>query len=188
MDMTSTIRKAWYTISNRSVMKKKTSKCLSFVVLFITISILWGCKETVDCCVMINIDKVAYIAFSDENGNDLLDPDAEYPKSLDTKQLRFAYIVDGNEQVLTRNGDILETREIEGISRYVLKVSLNDTEKEDSPITLLKWSEEDIDVIKASFHRANDGDIIVCTKVVWNDEVVWEAGTGTDGRVIEIIK
>jgi hypothetical protein len=49
---------------------------------------------------------------------------------------------------------------------------LNASESDKLPITLIKWSEYDMDTIKCNIKRTDRS--VVCTKVWYNDSLVWD--------------
>ncbi|MDR1056384.1 MAG: hypothetical protein LBL90_11335, partial [Prevotellaceae bacterium] len=48
-------------------------------------------------------DTGLFISVLDEEGNDLLNPDARYPKSINTNTIRLYHIIDGKESLVYNN-------------------------------------------------------------------------------------
>ena len=73
-----------------------------------------------------------------------------------------------------------------------MRLFLNHTENEEFPITYIKWNQDDTDTIKADFDRGttNEIDYIICKKIWYNDQLVWDTTTpaGITGREITVTK
>lgn len=133
-----------------------------------------------------NIEAGIEFYLLDSNGNDLLDPNN--PNSIDLGILRVYEIING-EEVEINNPNLDGPRgfvlfEPEGIyDKYRLSLGLNTTEIT-NPTTIVKWTTTDTDIFKSEYNRGDN--FIICTKILLNDEVVWQTEDGL--RFIEIIK
>jgi len=134
-----------------------------------------------------NIEAGIVFYLLDNNGNDLLDPNNQ--NNIDLDIVRVYEIING-EEVEINNPNLDGPRgfvllEPEGIyDKYRLSLGLNIKEISNPTTTIVKWNTTDIDIFKSEYNRGDN--FIICTKILLNNEVVWQTENGL--RFIEIIK
>lgn len=140
--------------------KKKIN--MKKITLLLTILFLISCSNENDCgCV--NIETNIDIALKDNNGNYLINT-SNYPKN----NIQVKYLINGTIQN-PKNGEgpifiddtNLPTR---------IRIFLNNTSKEEYPITYVKWNDTDTDTIKSHFIRGNNS--IILDKIWINNSLV----------------
>jgi hypothetical protein len=119
-----------------------------------------------------------YIDFKLENssGSDLLDPTVN--NSYNTENIKLFYLQNGVEQLyLCGNCDHQKGYYFfERDNDYVIRFSPNFEIQQDGtdPITYIQWNETDRDTIQCHINRNEDGSYIFCTKVWYNDSLVYD--------------
>lgn len=164
----------WCITLNLKTMKPITLIIISAIVFF-------SCqKEKKE----LNIDTGIEITVFDENGNDLLNPSNQ--NSFKEQTIKIYYLINGVvEEVYYPNYDNprnFSVYEKEGV--YRMGLSPNANEKEELPVTFIKWNETDTDTIKCSFSRTDNS--VICTKVWYNGSVMWEDYSFC--RCIQVVK
>lgn len=130
-----------------------------------------------------NIDAVVRFYVLNNQGDDLLNPNNQ--NSIDTDNLKIYEIINGEEvEVNNPNMDAPKGFWIsppEGkFDKYRLSLTLNILEDSNTTITLLKWSESDLDSFKAELEKGED--YIICKKIWVNDIKVWDMIEDGDER------
>jgi len=150
-------------------------------LMLISAMIFLSCQEEKNST---NIDTHIEIAVVDKNGNDLLNPSAE--NSFKEENIKIYYLINGVvEEVFYPNLDYprcFRIYERDGI--YRMRLSPNGNEKDEFPVTYIKWNETDTDTVKCNFSRGDNS--LICTKVWYNGVLMWEA-YATD-RCITVVK
>ncbi len=124
----------------------------------------------------INIDNNLTFYLVDENGNDLLNP--ENPNSVELDLIRVFYMIDG-EKIEVNDSNLEFPRAFRVIppegnyDKFLLVLYLNIEDKSSSTTTLFQWTREDIDYFQAEFDRGKNERHVICTKVMWNGQVVF---------------
>lgn len=141
----------------------------------------------------VNIDVGTMVFVVDEDGNDLLDPNLSYEKSINLDELWLYNVIDGEEvrvfDSLMDNPKGYRLFEPEGkYDSFRLSVSLMGGHRLTNTRTLLKWTETEVDTIDAHI-EVGDG-YEITTKLLLNGEQVWSVGNEVDSeqRAITIIK
>lgn len=126
----------------------------------------------------------------DDDGNDLLNPNQSFEKSIDLNELRIFYVIDG-EEILVHNPMMdapkgFKLNPPQGkYEHYFLTIGLNSKTTETR--TLIKWSETDVDTVDARIVKGEGYEI--CTKMILNGSEIWNAESGeNDERAITIVK
>ena len=130
-----------------------------------------------------NIDAVVRFYVLNNQGDDLLNPNNQ--NSIDTDNLKIYEIINGEEvEVNNPNMDAPKGFWIsppEGkFDKYRLSLTLNILEDSNTTITLLKWSESDLDSFKAELEKGED--YINCKKIWVKDIKVWDMREYGDER------
>jgi hypothetical protein len=143
-------------------------------ILLIGFLFLISCSKKPDTMDVFNI----YIDFKLENssGSDLLDPTVN--NSYNTENIKLFYLQNGVEQLyLCGNCDHQKGYYFfERDNDYVIRFSPNFEIQQDGtdPITYIQWNETDRDTIQCHINRNEDGSYIFCTKVWYNDSLVYD--------------
>jgi hypothetical protein len=172
------------------MMENKINKYIAIMVLLTVISAMPACGKK-GILEGFNIHAFADVHVLDEEGNDLLDPNKSYLKSVDLSQLYLIYIIDGKEHIVNEP-NLDDPRGYRLLSpegkytNYRLRISLNIGGKESVTTTLMKWSGGQIDTIDADINRAPSS--IICTKIIFNGHVVWDVESAEDILSFTIIK
>ena len=128
--------------------------------------------------------------FSDEQGNDLLDPACTSPKAIDVTKIRLYEVVDGKEKMFYRpdlsatNGVVLVPSR-QGHARYHANFSFVEGAKNNAT-SILKWPDGRRDVFKAELYHD-----LYATGIerLWlNDSLVWAARTNGNPPRCEITR
>lgn len=150
-------------------------------LILITTMVLFSCQKEKES---FNVDTGIEITVLDKIGNDLLNPLNQNSYKEDI--IKIYYLINGVvEEVYfpnyenPRNFSIYEK---DGI--YQMRLFPNGYEREEFPVTFIKWNETDTDTIKCSFTRTHNS--VVCTKVWYNETFMWEDYSSC--RCIQIVK
>jgi len=152
-------------------------------LMLISAMMLFSCqKEKESFIVDIGIE----ITVSDENGNDLLNPSNQ--NSFNEQNIKIYDLINGVvEEVYYPNYDnprCFSIVEKDGIYRMMLSPNAN--EKDEFPVTYIKWNETDTDTIKCSISRGDN--YVVCTKVWYNETLMWDGDNCSGCRCIQVVK
>lgn len=155
---------------------------ISFIVV-LTISLFTACESEDEN--QFYIDRKIDVTVKDNDGNDLLNPDKG--GSFSEEDISILYLIDGEmKEVIRPNLEHPKNFFIfEHESEYRMRIFPNDQTDNDSPVTFIKWGENEIDTIKCHIETRENS--IICTKVWINGELRWESESLTD-RHLEIIK
>jgi len=154
------------------------------LLLIAGICLLLSCSKNSGSDVL---DIGIHLKLQNSAGSDLLNPDTN--NSYNQDKIKLVYLLDGVEQYYFcgncdhQKGYYFFERD----NRYVMSVFTNFEVQQDGtdPITYIQWNETDRDTVQCHIKRNEDGSLIVCTKVWYNDELVWD----NDGeRYFTIIK
>lgn len=166
-------------------------KDLFFIFTIAGIMLFNSCKK--EPINSFNIDVGTMMLVVDEEGNDLLDPNSSYEKSINLDKLWLYNVIDGEEvrvfDSLMDNPKGFRLFEPEGkYDSFRLSVSLMGGRRLANTRTLLKWSETDVDTIDA-YTEVGDG-YEVTIKLLLNGEEVWNVENAGDSeqRIMTIIK
>jgi len=144
------------------------------IIFFLTIILVSSCsKENNNASDVVDTTIVFHL--SDKSGNDLFDPTKVY--TLNTQNTRMYYLINGQE-VEAFCGNCGNPRMFafgQDNIRYGFIFSPNSTEQLNNtePITYIQWNETDRDTIQCHIARSKSGSSIVCTKIWYNGELVW---------------
>lgn len=130
-----------------------------------------------------NLDVGVSFYVLNENGEDLLNPNNQ--NSIDITNLKIYELINGEEvEINNPNSDAPKGFSVvspEGkYDKYRLDLTLNILEKSNTTITLLKWSESDLDSFKTELEKGED--YIICKKIWVNDIKVWDMIEDGDDR------
>lgn len=110
------------------------------------------------------------------SGNDLFDPSVN--NSYNQDNIRLIYVLDGVEEYyLCGNCDYQKGYFFfERNGKYVLRIYPNFEAQQDGtdPITYIQWEQNDRDTVQCHIERNEDGSYIFCTKVWYNDSLVYD--------------
>ncbi len=143
------------------------------LILLLGFFLIISCsKNTESDVVDVGID----LKLEDRLGNDLLDPDIN--NSYNNYNIKLFHLQDGVEQYYYcgscdhKKGYYFFERD----GKYVVRISTNFEIQQDSSdlITYIQWNETDRDTIQRYIERNKDGSSIVCTKVWYNDELIYD--------------
>lgn len=115
------------------------------------------------------------------------------PNTLNSNDIKLYYLINGQVQEVY-NAYLNNPRNYliyDYINTKAIRVFLNDQSTEEYPIAYLKWNNTDTDTIKCHFNRGvgNDGAIIFCDKVWYNNKLVYPTAENQNtGRYISLIK
>lgn len=130
------------------------------------------------------LDAGIEISVLDGDGNDLLNPLTN--NAFIESNIKIYYLVNGElEEVYYPNYDNPRNFSIyERDGFYRMGLSPNANEKDELPVTYIKWNDNDTDTIKCSFSRTDNS--VICTKVWYNESVMWENYSSC--RCIQVVK
>jgi hypothetical protein len=150
-------------------------------LIIITAMAFFSCKKDKES---LNIDTGIEINVKDNIGNDLLNP--IFNNAFSESNIKIYYLIDGEKKEVynpnytyPRNFRISEK---EGV--YYMTLWPNTTEKDEFPITYIKWNETDTDTIKCSFSRTENS--VICIKVWYNGTLMWNDYSSC--RCIQVVK
>jgi hypothetical protein len=131
--------------------------------LILALLFLIGCDKQITS---ENFDVGIDILIFDQHGNDLLD--LNDPNFIDLSEVKIFYII--NNQILEQYEPNLDCPSkiclVSELGRNSASLFPNHSEKEEFPVTLIKWNNEKTDTVKCHFIR-NDGNV-TCDKVWYN--------------------
>lgn len=156
-------------------------------IVIIGLFFMLSCESSENCCTNIEADTL--IKVTDNEGNDLLNPENG---TIDQSQIKVFY---DNEQ-----GTILEVHQpnldspkgfkiispsADNSSFYKIQIFLNTKYINSDNIshTTIKWTEDDIDEIQAQFDRR--GNNLTVRKIWINNQLIWELN---NEKLITLIK
>lgn len=145
------------------------NKFLIILVMFLIIS----CSKNSESDY---IDIGIHLKLQDRSGNDLLDPNTN--NSYNRDNIKLFHLIDGVEQYYFcgncdhPKGYYFFKRD----NRYVMSIYTNFEVQQDGtdPITYIQWNETDRDTVQCHIKRNEDGSYIFCTKVWYNDVLVYD--------------
>jgi len=143
-------------------------------------------------------DTVIKIGVTDMDCNDLLNP--SNPASFKKEEIKIFYLKQGiveevyNENMRAKRNFLIDENDIElwknlfPNSEYLVRLFPNDSILEEFPITYIQWNSKNTDTIKCKYERS--AEVIGCSKVWLNGELLWGEGTGdySKPRHIDIVK
>lgn len=137
-------------------------------VLLISFFLFFGC-ESQNCCTNISIDIKIYI--EDKEGKSLLDP--THSKFIDITKARIYFVI--NKQEIYKGSGTAPCNSLlclisEGGKQYA-KLFPNTDTGDELPVTIIKWTDYNIDTIKCHFIRTENSTI--CDKVWYNSQLVY---------------
>ncbi len=147
------------------------------IILILAIAFLGGCTSDENLQQFVLATSIQF-SVSDAEGNDLLDP--ENPDSYKHSDIKLYYKKEGKYEEVYE-GHLDSPRKIniyKHIKEYRIGVSLNDSEKEMQPETLIKWNENETDTVKCEVYRAEG--IVRVVKVWLNGSLIWDAESETE--------
>ncbi len=123
-----------------------------------------------------DIDVGIDLKLDNSSGKDLLDPNIE--NSYNTEKIKLYYLLNGIEKLYFcgncdhQKGYYFFKRD----DRYVIRIYPNFEIQQDNtdPVTYIQWNETDRDTIRCHIKRNKDGSYIFCTKVWYNDSLVYD--------------
>jgi len=136
--------------------------------LLFLLALTFGCKKSNSGD--IDISAATNILLLDAQGNNLL----VSPAKINVENIQVYYVKDG--QTLSAYNGLMDTpKGVKVIKNQngqeVLRVYLN-TNEEEFPLTLIRFSESDTDTIKATFNRKNGS--VLCSKIWHNEVLKWD--------------
>lgn len=131
------------------------------------------------------------ITVIDEKGNDLLDPDNTYAKSIKTDDIKMYYMIDGKETyfyrpLLNASKGYLQLEPEGDIKTYRIRFFLNIESKETNTETIIEWDKEHRDTIRSEVDR--NGGVTTITKMWLNNKAIWENNTNSKSRSFTITR
>lgn len=147
---------------------------MKWSLLILSICLLSGCLKKNDQGDYVDI----YIDLKLENtqGSDLLNPDTE--NSYNQKDIKLFYLLNGIEHYhFCDNCDYQNHYHFyERDNRFVMRISPSYVTQEDGsdPVTYIQWNDNDRDTIQCHINRNKDGSKIFCSKVWYNDSLVYD--------------
>lgn len=169
-----TIKQKWCITLNLKTMKPVT-------LILITTMVLFSCQKEKESH---NIDTGIEITVFDSIGNDLLNPSNQ--NSYKENIIKIYYLINGVvEEVYYSNYDNPRNfiiYEKDGI--YQMRLFPNANEKDELPVTYIKWNDSDTDTIKCCFSRTESS--VICTKVWYNETLMWDDYSSC--RCIQVVK
>ncbi len=157
------------------------------LIVFLAIASMIACNKSDDLSPAVIVDiEFEFLVFNSQDV-DLLDPAT--PNHFEEDDIKLFYEVDG-ELTEVYDSHLDHPRHfmiIKHENEYRIKVSLNDSDAINEPITYIQWNEDDTDVVKASFKRPKSN--IIVKKVWLNDTQIWDLSTdGDDNKFFKLIK
>jgi len=122
------------------------------------------------------IDGGIHLKLENSSGSDLLDPNEG--NTYNTEDIKLFYLQNGVEHLyLCGNCDHQKGYYIfKRDNKFVISIFTNIEVQQDGtdPITYIQWNENDRDTIQCHIKRNEDGSYIFCTKVWYNDSLVYD--------------
>ncbi len=125
------------------------------------------------------------IMLADNEGEDLFNPESYFyynPNSIKIFHLLHGEMIEIKNQLLDPPQNFY-LNYVNG--RHRMQLFPNHDKSEQFPITLIQWNSSKMDTVKCDFDRNVNS--IICNKVWYNDELVWEANNNNGTRLFEII-
>ncbi|WP_031425994.1 hypothetical protein [Flavimarina sp. Hel_I_48] len=149
------------------------------LILILVLMNTLGCSEgDDDASDQYNFDVGLRFTVVNDDGENLLDPDNPEHFSKDT--IKLFYLINGEKQEVydgnldsPRNYKIFEVE-----NEYVIGITPNYSETEETPITYIQWDENDTDTLEVSYERKRNA--VIQTKIWLNGEQIWERYTNED--------
>ena len=154
------------------------------VLILLTLTVFVSCKKSSSYSYTKDI-KIE-ILLSDDEGFDLFNPESYNYYNKDS--IKIFYII--NEMEVEINNPLLNPPRNFYVNysqnRFRLQLFPNHDNSDEFPVTLIKFNNTVTDTIRCDFEREINS--ITCTKVWYNDDLVWEATSPNQPRLFEIIK
>lgn len=154
------------------------------LVTIIIILVLSSCSSD-DSKEQFNLDVGFEFSITDNEGNDLLNPDNS--NSYNHSEIKLFYKKNGvYEEVFDENLDYSRNIKIyKHIDKYRIGIVLNHSVEEVQPETVIRWNESESDTIKCEFYQTNS--LIRIDKVWLNNTLIWNS-TNNSEPYFELIK
>lgn len=132
-----------------------------------------GCSKKSD--IADDMDIAIDLKLENIHGGDLFNPDTE--NSYNQEDIQLFYLLNGIEHYLfCGNCDHQKHYYFyERDNKFVMRISPSYEIQEDGsdPVTYIQWNDSDRDTLQCQIYRSDDGGNIVCTKVWYNDSLVY---------------
>lgn len=146
---------------------------MKYLILIISIFLFLSCSKNSGSDV---VDVGIHLKLENSTGSDLLDPNEG--NTYNTENIKLFYIQNGVEQLyLCGNCDHQKGYYFfERNNKFVISILPNIEVQQDGtdPVTYIQWNETDRDTIQCHINRNENGSVIVCTKVWYNDSLVYD--------------
>ena len=143
-----------------------------FLIILVAFLIISCSKNSASDVVDVGI----HLKLENSSGIDLLDPGVD--NSYNNENIKLFYLLNGVEQYyLCGNCDHQKGYYFfERDNRYVMSIHTNIEVQQDGtdPVTYIQWNETDRDTIQCHIKRNEDGSLIFCAKVWYNDVLVYD--------------
>jgi hypothetical protein len=157
----------------------------TFIFIFTLVLLLNSCIEKQIRGVIVDVG--VKITIQDKAGVDLLNP--HNPGAYLYENIK-TYTLEHGVKTEVFRGNLDYPKDFlmyENDGKYFMRLFLNGSLDGDLGVTYVQWSENDMDTFKYEISTANDN--IICTKVWYNDSLVWTtADYSKRGRTVDIIK
>lgn len=123
---------------------------------------------------------------TDESGEDLFSSESYTYYNKDS--IRIYYMVNNQpEEIYNSRVDAPRNFYINySNNRFRMQLYPNYEPSEEFPVTLIYWNSNDTDTLKCGFER--NSNTIICNKVWFNEDLVWQDFSGDLKRSFEIVK
>ncbi len=135
------------------------------------------------------IDGNMEIRVIDAQGNDLLNPEIQSPKTVNVSKLKIYYVKEGREELFYQSmaqapaGILLLSPQGTGLSYYMIRVFLNVGINEKIATTILEWEDGHRDIIKVEYDRPANTSSIIQQRIWVNDKLLWDAPNKIGGGI-----
>lgn len=156
----------------------------TWLLIIATILAISSCKKT--STFSFTKDIKIEIILTSESGEDMFDPESFFYYAQES--IKIFYLINGEE--VEMNNKLLDPARNFFINfkndRFRMQLYPNHDSSEEYPVTIIKWNSSKTDIIKCAYERNLNS--VICNKVWYNDELVWELVSSDQSRLFEIIK
>ncbi len=155
------------------------------LLLITCICLLFSCSKKTGT--MDDLDIYIDLKLENNSGSDLLNPNTN--NSYNQENIQLFYLLNGVEQYYFCSNCDHQKRYFffKRDNKFVMRIFPSFKIQEDGtyPITYIQWNDNDRDTIQCHINRNEDGSYIFCTKVWYNDSLVYD---NNGERYFNIIK
>jgi len=153
------------------------------LLIYALILVLFSCSKKENSSEeQYNFDVNMEFSLVNLQNEDLLDSSTE--NHYNESDIKLYYLINGeveevfNEQYHNPRNFMIYKHENE----YRIRVTLNNSETSQKPLTYIQWRENELDTIEVEYLRTSKA--VIKEKIWLNNQLIWERGNDTDAYYV----